>query len=121
MRRQIRCWPPVCFGEGSGNSGKYAAAQSALVLSSRLRPDPKTATYKSRIMVTRITISVALLTLAGASAFADDRPLGEHHEWHRSHEHAWVAAPEIDPSQALSALMLLGGTVAVLRGRRNKK
>jgi hypothetical protein len=32
-----------------------------------------------------------------------------------------VAAPEIDPTQALSALMLLGGSVAVLRGRRNKK
>jgi len=74
-------------------------------------------------MVTKFTISAALLTLAGTSAFANDRPLGDRaaHEWHPSHERAWVAAPEIDPSQALSALMLLGGTVAVLRGRRGKK
>lgn len=31
-----------------------------------------------------------------------------------------VAAPELDPSSAMAALTLLGGAVAVLRGRRKK-
>jgi hypothetical protein len=68
-------------------------------------------------MVTRITISVMLLTLAGTSAFADERD----HRWRHCEGRACVAAPEIDPTQAVSALMLLGGSVAVLRGRRKKK
>lgn len=32
-----------------------------------------------------------------------------------------VSAPEIDPAQALGALALLGGTVAIIRGYRRKK
>ena len=79
-------------------------------------------------MVTRITISVMLLTLAGASAFADDGRFGDNgrfadNDHWRDHcrGRACVAAPEIDPTQAVSALMLLGGSVAVLRGRRKKK
>jgi hypothetical protein len=31
-----------------------------------------------------------------------------------------VAAPEIDPASALGALALMGGGLAVLRGRRSK-
>jgi len=30
-------------------------------------------------------------------------------------------APEVDPSLAMSGFMLLGGTLAVLRGRRSKR
>jgi len=73
-------------------------------------------------MVTRITISLALLTLAGTSAFADDKPFdNKDHHRHHCRDHACVSAPEIDPTQAVSALMLLGGAVAVLRGRRKDK
>jgi hypothetical protein len=32
-----------------------------------------------------------------------------------------VSAPEIDPGQALGALALLSGTVAIIRGYRRKK
>jgi hypothetical protein len=32
-----------------------------------------------------------------------------------------VSAPEIDPAQALGALALLSGTVAIIRGYRRKK
>jgi hypothetical protein len=32
-----------------------------------------------------------------------------------------VSAPEIDPAQALGALALLGGTMAIIRGYRRKK
>jgi hypothetical protein len=63
---------------------------------------------------------VILLTLAGTSAFADGKD-GRDHRWGNCRERSCVAAPEIDPTQALSALMLLGGSVAVLRGRRKKK
>lgn len=70
-------------------------------------------------MVNRITISVMLLALAGTSAFADERD--KDHRWKHCEGRSCVAAPEIDPTQAVSALMLLGGSVAVLRGRRKKK
>lgn len=72
-------------------------------------------------MVTRITISVMLLTLAGGSAVADDGGFDHHRHDDHCRGRACVAAPEIDPTQAVSALMLLGGSVAVLRGRRKKK
>ena len=32
-----------------------------------------------------------------------------------------VSAPEIDPAQALGALTLLGGTIAIVRGYRRRK
>jgi hypothetical protein len=32
-----------------------------------------------------------------------------------------VSAPEIDPAQALGALTLLGGTIAIVRGHRRRK
>jgi hypothetical protein len=63
-------------------------------------------------------VSVALLSLAVSAVVADDRfprpapvPVCPH----------CVAAPEIDPAQAASALVLLSGTVAILRGRRNRR
>jgi hypothetical protein len=34
--------------------------------------------------------------------------------------HCW-SAPEIDPAQAMGALALLGGTIAIVRGYRRKK
>jgi hypothetical protein len=60
--------------------------------------------------------SVVLLSLAMSAAIAGD---GDHDRDNGGGH--WIAAPEIDPGQAISALMLLSGTVAVLRGRRNRK
>jgi len=40
---------------------------------------------------------------------------GNHHGNHRT-----LAAPEIDPASAISALTLLAGGLAVIRGRRTK-
>jgi hypothetical protein len=37
------------------------------------------------------------------------------------HSRRDVSAPEIDPAQALGALALLSGTVAIIRGYRRKK
>jgi hypothetical protein len=50
---------------------------------------------------------------AGASAHGLDYPVWNSH---RHHHHK----PEIDPNLAVSALTLLGGTLAVLRIRRKR-
>ena len=70
-------------------------------------------------------VSVTLLSLAANLALAASGVYQEHdHEpWHdQGHDDRAVSAPEIDPGQAMGALVLLGGTVAIIRGyRRNKK
>jgi len=79
-----------------------------------------------------IVVSASLLSLAANLALAaggDDQgqnnqvsriyQVHDHEPWH---DQGPVSAPEIDPGQAMGALLLLGGTVAILRGyRRNKK
>jgi hypothetical protein len=96
-------------------------------------------------MLTRITVSALFLTLSASAAIAggnsnpqvnpviqndinkivtvidnriDNQCGGNSYRCGRG---APVAAPEIDPAQAISALMLLAGSVAVLRGRRKAK
>jgi hypothetical protein len=76
-------------------------------------------------------ISVSLLALAANFAVASDQE--EHHlardghHWDRDQHYchgdnsSCVSAPEIDPAQAMSALALLGGTIAIVRGYRRKK
>lgn len=64
-------------------------------------------------------ISVTLLSLATNLAVAGDRDRDDH----RCHgANRWcVSAPEIDPAQAMGALALLGGTIAIIRGYRRRK
>src|SRR5215813_4469574 len=46
----------------------------------------------------------------------------DHGQWHdQRHDQRAVSAPEIDPGQAMGALVLLGGAVAIIRGYRRKK
>ena len=76
-------------------------------------------------------ISIFLLSLAANFAVAQDRYAVAHdrdtaaydRDDHRCHgDNRWcVSAPEIDPAQAMGALTLLGGTVAIVRGYRRKK
>jgi hypothetical protein len=66
------------------------------------------------------TICVMLLSLAATIVVAGDREDRDDREC-REHHHQCVAAPEIDPAQGLSALMLLAGTVAILRASRVRK
>lgn len=83
-------------------------------------------------------IPITLLSLTASLAFAEDRGFVAHdrgafandrdaiaHDWddHRCHgDSRWcVSAPEIDPAQAMGALALLGGTVAIVRGYRRRK
>jgi len=65
-------------------------------------------------------VSLALLSLAGNFAVARDRDWHDDHRCHGESRHCW-SAPEIDPAQALGALSLLGGTVAIIRGYRRRK
>ena len=77
------------------------------------------------------TLSVALLVLtSGAAVGQDGNGQGGNGNGQGSNGqggnggtgpyYGAVAAPEIDPAAAISALMLLAGTVAIIRGyRRN--
>jgi hypothetical protein len=72
-------------------------------------------------------LSMTLLSLVMSAAFAnqvdDDFAANKFSEAyaHKCHQrHCW-RAPEIDPAQAMNALALLGGTLAIVRGNRRKK
>jgi hypothetical protein len=72
------------------------------------------------------------MALAANFAVAND---GDEHHWARQGHHwddrdehfcqgddrSCVSAPEIDPAQAMGALALLGGTIAIIRGYRRRK
>jgi hypothetical protein len=73
-------------------------------------------------------LSVTLFSLLMSAAFAnqvdDDyaaNKVGAAYQSQCKKEHKCWHAPEIDPAQALNALALLGGTVAIARGNRRKK
>lgn len=78
-------------------------------------------------MKTKAIKTITLLSLLGAFgvASAGVLPAFSHHEHRcdrdgdRDGRHC-MSAPEIDPASAMGALALLGGTVAILRGRRKK-
>jgi hypothetical protein len=71
-------------------------------------------------------ILLALLSLGANFAVARDWDRDRDRDWDRDdhgcqHDrHCW-SAPEIDPAQAMGALALLGGTIAIVRGYRRKK
>jgi hypothetical protein len=74
-------------------------------------------------VVRKISLALALMTMAGAaSAHDSDKCL--HILWFDfcppSEKHDPVKAPEIDPSSAMAGLTLMLGGLAVLRGRRSK-
>jgi hypothetical protein len=61
-------------------------------------------------------VSLALLSLAANFAAAREKETE-----YRCHGDHCTSAPEIDPGQALGALTLLTGTLAIVRGYRRKK
>jgi hypothetical protein len=77
-------------------------------------------------------IPIALLSLLTSVAFAGDREVFAPHDRdafaHDRDDYGChgdsrrcVSAPEIDPAQAMGALALLGGTIAIVRGYRRRK
>jgi hypothetical protein len=92
-------------------------------------------------MVRKLTLSMAMLAIAGVGsaqvAYSSHNPY--RHSGHATYGHIGYAnsqcgndkgkdknkggttsAPEIDPASAISALTLLAGGLAVIRGRRRK-
>lgn len=85
--------------------------------------------YKALVIATLLSF-VAFPALSRDNDGKNDNDLREIHqgkpdvyspevENHRDGRH--VSAPEIDPAQALGALVLLSGTLAIVRGYRRKK
>jgi len=76
--------------------------------------------------MTKITIktfSSLLLAAAASTAFAQNTQGQNGNSQGQNYQgcsRACVRAPEIDPAQALGALTLLGGAVAIVRGFRRK-
>jgi hypothetical protein len=69
-------------------------------------------------------VSVTLLSLATNLALAAGgvEQAHDHEPWHdQRHDDRAVSAPEIDPGQAMGALVVLGGAMAIIRGYRRKK
>ncbi len=70
---------------------------------------------------TKITVvSLALVSLGANFAVAGDKDKDDYRRCHGDSRHC-LSAPEIDPAQALGALTLLAGTVAIVRGYWRKK
>ncbi|MGN6454418.1 MAG: hypothetical protein ACTHL7_15300 [Steroidobacteraceae bacterium] len=69
--------------------------------------------------ITTKTLISVLLAAAAATAVGQNSQ-GQDGNSQGQNSQGWVRAPEIDPAQALGALTLLGGTVAVIRGFRRK-
>ena len=64
-------------------------------------------------------VSLALLSLVASLAAAKEKD-ETYNDRCDDGRHCW-SAPEIDPGQAVGALSLLGGTVAIIRGSRRRK
>jgi hypothetical protein len=69
------------------------------------------------------TLTLVILLLGAADVARADGHRGprESHERFRSRGSLTLQAPEIDPASMVAALTLLGGALAVLRGRRAVK
>jgi hypothetical protein len=68
-----------------------------------------------------LSLTILLLGATGVATADQD----DHHHWNHDRGHGWsdrhsspTQAPEIDPASLVAALTLLGGGLAVLRGRR---
>jgi hypothetical protein len=75
-------------------------------------------------MMRTFTVAAVLLAASGVAS-AEEHGRHELRDFgYRFHERssvvAPVAAPEIDPASIVAGLTLLGGGLAVLRGRRSK-
>jgi hypothetical protein len=71
------------------------------------------------VKTTTKTLCVALLSLAASTAVSQNYQGQDNDDQGRNNNYQGqtrVSAPEIDPAQALGALTLLGGAVAIIRG-----
>jgi hypothetical protein len=75
-------------------------------------------------MMTKIFgLALLIAAVSGPARAADDSFLSfgnDHHDHHGNGGPA-MAAPEIDPASAMSALTMLASGLVIVRGRRSKK
>jgi hypothetical protein len=68
------------------------------------------------------TLLVALLSLAASTVALSQNNQGQDNDDQgRSGDRRHVRAPEISPAEAMGALALLGGAVAIVRGYRRRQ
>ena len=68
--------------------------------------------------MTKTTAKVLFVALVSVAASV---AISQNNQGQNNNNQGRVTAPEIDPAQAMGALALLGGTVAIIRGYRRKK
>ena len=64
------------------------------------------------------TFLVALLSLAASTVTLSDDDQGQNNNYQGATR---VRAPEISPAEAMGALALLGGAIAIVRGYRRRQ
>jgi len=67
------------------------------------------------------SLLAAFLSLAAAAAFSQNYQGQNGNGQGQNYGGGTVSAPEIDPAQAMGAIALLGGTIAIVRGCRSSK
>jgi hypothetical protein len=74
-------------------------------------------------MKNKIITSLILLTFAANPALSKDWDRDRDRDDYRCHgdDRRCVSAPEIDPAQAMGAMTLLSGTIAIVCGFRRRK
>jgi hypothetical protein len=72
-------------------------------------------------IITRTFLVVLLSVAASAALSQTNQGQNNHNQGQNYQGDRAVGAPEIDPAQALSALALLGGTLAIIRGYRREE
>ena len=79
----------------------------------------------SVVLMTLLSLAANLALAAGGDDQGQNNQVVRIHQAHDHeprHDRHVVSAPEIDPGQAMGGLLLLSGTVAIIRGyRRSKK
>jgi hypothetical protein len=71
--------------------------------------------------ITAKTSLVALLSLAASTAMSQNSQGQDNNDQGYSGAGTRVRAPEISPAEAMGALALLGGAVAIVRGYRRRQ
>jgi hypothetical protein len=74
-----------------------------------------------KLTKTTAKVLFAALVSVAASVAISQNNQGQNNNDQGQNNQRPVAAPEIDPGQAMGALALLSGTVAIIRGYRRKK
>jgi hypothetical protein len=77
--------------------------------------------WSKNMKITTAKVLVALLSLAASTAALSQNNQGQNNDDQGRSGERHVRAPEISPAEAMGALALLGGAVAIVRGYRRRQ